>query len=107
MSNKMLLAAGLAAVLLPTGAAIAAEGSAEAGARKNEMCIGCHGIYDYKTTFPRVYRVPMISGQSAKYLEAALHEYKKGDRSNMTMRAIASGLSDQDMADLAAYYGSK
>jgi cytochrome c553 len=49
----------------------------------------------------------MISGQSAKYIEAALAAYKKGDRSHPTMRAIAGSLSDQDMADLAAYYGSK
>jgi cytochrome c553 len=49
----------------------------------------------------------MISGQSAKYIESALAAYKKGDRSHPTMRAIAGSLSDQDMADLAAYYGSK
>jgi cytochrome c553 len=47
----------------------------------------------------------MISGQSPKYLENALMAYKKGERSHPTMRGIAAGLSDQDMADLAAYYG--
>lgn len=104
---KALLAAGLVIALVPAGAAYALEGSAEAGAKKNEMCIGCHGIYDYKSSFPSVYRVPMIRGQSAKYLEAALHEYRNGERSHPTMRAVASGLSDQDIADLAAYYGSQ
>ena len=49
----------------------------------------------------------MIAGQSAKYIENSLQAYKKGERSHPTMRAIAGSLSDQDMADLAAYYGTK
>jgi cytochrome c553 len=51
-----------------------------------------------------VYRVPMISGQNAKYIVAALNAYKKGERKHPTMRGIADSLSDQDMADLGAYY---
>ncbi len=70
-----------------------------------EMCIGCHGIHDYKASFPLVYRVPMIAGQNAKYLEAALLAYKKGERSHPTMRAIAASLSEEDITALAAYYG--
>ena len=58
----------------------------------------------YQASFPEVYKVPMISGQSAGYLLAALHEYKKGDRKHPTMRSIAQTLTEQDMADLAAYY---
>jgi hypothetical protein len=46
----------------------------------------------------------MISGQNAKYIVAALTAYKKGERKHPTMRAIAASLSDQDMADLAAFY---
>ncbi len=68
------------------------------------MCIGCHGIPGYQASFPEVYKVPMISGQSAKYIVAALSGYKKGDRKHPTMRAIAGSLSEQDMADMAAYY---
>lgn len=86
-------------------AADAVQGSAEAARNKTSMCIGCHGIPGYKASFPSVYSVPMISGQSPKYLENALLAYKKGERSHPTMRGIAAGLSDQDMADLAAYYG--
>jgi cytochrome c553 len=48
----------------------------------------------------------MIAGQSPKYIESALAAYKKGDRSHPTMRGIAASLSEQDMADLAAYYGA-
>ena len=80
------------------------KGDAQAGARKNAMCIGCHGIPGYQASFPQVYRVPMISGQNAKYISAALDEYRKGNRKHPSMRGVASGLSDQDIADLAAYY---
>ena len=79
-------------------------GSASAGATKNAMCIGCHGIKGYQASFPEVYKVPMISGQGAAYISAALHEYKKGERKHPTMRGIAYSLTDQDIADLAAYY---
>ncbi|MDB5964655.1 MAG: cytochrome c, class, partial [Polaromonas sp.] len=70
------------------------------------MCIGCHGIKGYQASFPEVYKVPMISGQSTKYLMAALNEYRKGDRKHPTMRAVAASLTDQDIADLAAHYGA-
>lgn len=89
----------------PLFAADAVQGNAEAARNKISMCIGCHGIPGYKASFPSVYSVPMISGQSPKYLENALMAYKKGDRSHPTMRGIAASLSDQDMADLAAFYG--
>ena len=79
-------------------------GNAEAGAKKISNCIGCHGIPEYKTAFPTVYRVPKISGQNEKYLIAALNAYRSGERSHPSMKGIASALSDQDIADLAAYY---
>ena len=105
MYRKMLIAAGFAAALIPLAGAV--EGSADSGGKKNSMCIGCHAIPGYKSSFPSVYQVPMIKGQSAKYIESALEAYRKGDRSHPTMRAIAQGLSDQDIADLAAYYGTR
>jgi cytochrome c553 len=80
------------------------KGDAAAGGAKNAMCIGCHGIAGYQSTFPEVYKVPMISGQGAAYIASALHAYKKGDRKHPTMRGVATSLSDQDIADLAAYY---
>lgn len=71
---------------------------------KVAMCIGCHGIKGYQASFPEIHKVPMISGQSGKYIIAALTAYKKGERKHPTMRAIAGSLSEQDMADIAAYY---
>ena len=81
-------------------------GDADAAHRnKIAMCIGCHGIPGYKTAFPSVYHVPKIAGQQPAYIVAALKAYQQGERSHPSMRGIAASLSDQDMADLAAYYG--
>jgi len=80
------------------------KGDAKAGQNINAMCIGCHGIKGYQASFPEVYKVPMISGQNAKYIVSALNAYKKGERKHPSMRGIAEALTDQNMADLAAYY---
>ena len=74
---------------------------------KVEQCIGCHAIAGYKATFPEVYPVPMLGGQSAKYIENALNAYKKGERKHPSMKGVASSLSDQDIADVAAYYSQQ
>ena len=74
---------------------------------KVEQCIGCHGIAGYKATFPEVFPVPMLGGQSAKYIENALNAYKKGDRKHPSMRGVAATMSDQDIANAAAYYSSQ
>jgi cytochrome c553 len=90
----------LAAVMLPAAQAQ----DAKAGEKKAAMCIGCHGIPGYQASFPEIHKVPMISGQGGKYIVAALAAYKKGERKHPTMKAIAASLSDQDMADLGAFY---
>jgi len=92
--------------LLSTAQAQELTGDAAAGARINAQCIGCHGIPGYQSSFPEVHKVPMISGQNAKYIVAALNAYKKGERKHPTMGAVAASLSEQDMADLAAYYAT-
>jgi len=98
-------------LLVVAGSALTAQaqdvqGNALAGSQKNALCIGCHGIKGFHTAFPETYRVPKLSGQNAAYLSAALHAYRQGARKHPSMRAIASTLSEQDMADLAAYYES-
>ena len=82
-------------------------GNAQAAKSKISMCTGCHGIPGYKTVYPQVYRVPMITGQQPVYIVNALQAYKSGARSHPSMRGIARSLSEQDMADLAAYYSSE
>ncbi len=103
--NKLLLS--VAALLTLTVLAPAARAQdAVAGEKKAAMCIGCHGIPGYQASFPEIHKVPMISGQNAKYIAASLAAYKKGDRKHPTMHAISQSLNDQDMADLAAFYES-
>jgi cytochrome c553 len=81
-----------------------ADGDRAQGRAKSAMCEGCHGIVGYRTAYPDVYPVPKLGGQASDYLAKALRDYKSGARAHPTMRGIASGLSDQDIADLAAYY---
>ncbi|HLU77833.1 MAG TPA: cytochrome c [Burkholderiales bacterium] len=85
----------------------AVKGDAERAQSKISMCVGCHGIPEYRTAYPRVYRVPLIAGQAPEYIAIALRAYKSGDRNHPSMVGIAKTLSDQDIADLAAFYGRK
>ncbi|HEU5296740.1 MAG TPA: c-type cytochrome [Burkholderiaceae bacterium] len=105
MKNTLLLAVALAAAPM-LSMAQDVKGDAGAGGKKVAMCIGCHGLPGYQSSFPTVYKVPKIAGQNAKYIVAALNGYKSGDRKHPSMRGIAGTLSDQDMADVAAFYES-
>ena len=100
-----LFVVGLVYSLLSANSAFAA-GSVEAGKNKVSMCVGCHGIPNYKTAFPKTYRVPRIAGQRSDYLVSALKAYREGQRSHPSMKAVAGSMTDQDIDDLAAYYSS-
>ena len=102
-SSFLPIAAAMFCGLVAAAGAARAQ-DATAGAKKIDMCIGCHNIPGYQGSFPEVYKVPKIAGQNAKYIVSALTQYKKGDRKHPTMHAVATTLSDQDMADVAAYY---
>lgn len=91
-------------VVLSFAATVAGAQDVKAGEKKTAMCAGCHNIQGYQASFPEIYKVPKISGQNAKYIVAALTAYRKGERKHPSMRSIAAALSDQDMADLAAFY---
>jgi cytochrome c553 len=82
------------------------QGDAKRGKAISYTCLGCHGIEGYKNAYP-MYTVPKLEGQHPEYLAAALQEYRSGDRSHITMHAQASTLSDQDIADIAAYFAGK
>lgn len=90
-----------------TPAGVGQVGDPQAGERKIAMCAGCHGIPGYRSGFPEQHRVPMIVGQPAGYMVAALTAYRKGERKHPTMRAIAGSLTDEDMADIAAFYAQQ
>jgi cytochrome c553 len=101
--RSLIILAGLVSMAGPAQAA----GDAAAGKIKTYACQGCHGIPGVKTAFPELYSVPKLGGQHPKYIVSALKAYKTGQRSHSTMQANASTLSDQDMEDIAAYYGAK
>lgn len=94
----------IACVVLAAQAAPVVAKEALPGEKKVAMCIGCHGIPGYQASFPEIHKVPMIAGQNAKYIVSALTAYKKGDRKHPTMKGIAATLTEQDMADVAAFY---
>ncbi len=98
---RSLLTASLALVALTSGPVLAA-GDPEAGKIKGYTCTGCHGIAGYKNVYP-TYNVPFIAGQNAEYLEAALKAYRSGERQHPTMTLHAESLSDEDIADIAAW----
>ena len=82
------------------------QGNAQKGKDLSYTCLGCHGVEGYKNAYPN-YSVPELAGQHPEYLSAALHEYRSGDRAHLTMHSQASDLSDQDIADIVAYFAGK
>jgi cytochrome c553 len=102
--SSMLALAAVLGLMASAQAQDAKPGDKAAGSMKAQMCIGCHNIPRYQGSFPEVYKVPKIAGQNAKYIASALTAYRKGERKYPTMRSIAATLTDQDIADLAAFY---
>lgn len=95
----------LAALLLLTVLPAHAAGDVKAGEKRSAACMACHGAQG-KATAPLY---PNLAGQNAAYLNHALQAYKKGERSGgqaEVMKAFVAGLSDDDMANLAAYYSA-
>jgi cytochrome c553 len=82
---------------------ITLAGDADRGKVIGQTCTGCHGIPGYYNAQP-AYHVPKLGGQNADYIEVALQGYRRGTRGHETMQAQASSLSDQDIADVAAYF---
>ncbi|MBC7778554.1 MAG: c-type cytochrome [Proteobacteria bacterium] len=80
-------------------------GDPKTGVQRATMCSGCHGIGGMRNAYPEVFRIPKLGHQYPEYIASALQAYRSGERSHSTMRAIAANLSDQAIADLAAYYG--
>ncbi|HEY6923653.1 MAG TPA: c-type cytochrome, partial [Steroidobacteraceae bacterium] len=77
-----------------------AHGTVEAGATKSAVCSACHGP-NGNSANPEW---PRLAGQSAVYIAQQLRLFRSGTRVNPIMKPLASGLSDQDISDLAVYY---
>lgn len=80
-----------------------AKGDAQAGAKKAAQCESCHG----KGGVSQSPLFPILAGQYEDYLIHALTQYRSGERKNAIMNGMAGSLSDEDIADLAAYFSSQ
>jgi cytochrome c553 len=78
-----------------------AAGDPAAGKAKAAACAACHGA-NGQGVAPN----PALAGKNADQMLQALQDYKSGKRNNAVMKAMTASLSDQDMANLAAYYAS-
>ena len=98
--KRALVTLGLVALF---GVAVAAQaaGDAAAGKAKSASCAGCHGANgEGKGSYPP------LAGKSESALAQAMQDYKSGKRNNAVMKGFVSKLSDDDIANLAAYYAS-
>lgn len=102
MTRGRVLGATLLLATLGAATAAQAAGDAQEGRWKAETCMGCHAVDSYKNVYP-TYHVPKLAGQHESYLVSALKAYREGERSHKTMHANVANLSDQDIADIAAY----
>lgn len=91
-----------AALMLATTTAVQAAGDPAAGKEKSQTCASCHGKKGNTSNSMD----PKLAGQHPSYLYQSLKQYKTGARQNAVMSGMVSNLSEQDMRDLAAYYGS-
>lgn len=83
--------------------ASALAGDAAAGKAKSAACIGCHGL----TGISANPLWPNLAGQQEQYLVKQLQAFKAGERADPNMTALSSALSEQDIADIAAWYSSQ
>jgi cytochrome c553 len=90
---------------LPDGRiAVGEQLAAAKGKATGQSCVDCHGA---EGNVPLDASYPKLGGQYADYLAYALQSYRSGTRDHSLMTPQAAGLSDQDIADLAAYFGSR
>ncbi len=100
MSSSLLLAS-VALLFVPLHAQ--ALGDAAKGKEKSAVCAGCHGV-DGNSPSPSF---PKLAGQTPEYLMKQLKDFKSGARKDPVMSGMAAALSDEDMANLAAYYAQQ
>lgn len=100
MIKNMLTALAILGLTVP---AIATAGDAAAGQTKSAVCAACHGV-DGNSVNPEW---PSIAGQHPEYIISAIEDFQQGRRDNVLMTAQAMALSEEDVADLAAYFSSQ
>ncbi len=103
--TKSLLLCSIALTFSTTAALAQDGGNIDSGRQKSFTCMGCHGAAGMRNAYPG-YQVPKLGGQHAAYIASALQAYKTGDRWHPTMQAHAATMTDEDMADIGAYFAS-
>ena len=101
--RKGMIGLCIAGLALGFSVSVSAGGDAAAGKEKAGICESCHGPGGRS---PDPDNTPTLAGKSEKYLFAALQEFREGKRNPGPMAAICQTLTEQDMADLAAYFAS-
>ncbi len=101
--NQVTKIVSIVLMMLATAGIAEAAGDAEAGKAKAAVCGGCHGA-DGNSMIPSF---PKLAGQNERYFIKQINDIKSGARNVVAMTAIVGGLSDQDIADLGAYFGSQ
>lgn len=91
----------VAALLLALSGLVSAT-DAERGRQKAAVCVACHGADGIAV----ITEYPNLAGQKVKYLQLAIKAYRDGERRHAVMSPMAAGLSEQDIADIAAFYAS-
>ncbi|MBL4762037.1 MAG: cytochrome c [Gammaproteobacteria bacterium] len=99
---KRIISITFAAALLLSGSAIAGDAAAGKTAYMAKGCVGCHGAGGVSVV--PIY--PALKGKKSGFIATNLTDFRSGTRANPTMNAMAAGLSDSDIANLAAYIGS-
>ncbi len=100
--KKMLVTAAAMVALTAIGSAYAA-GNPVAGEKKSSTCAACHGPDGNSATG----NFPKLAGQHESYIIKQLQDFKSGARKDPVMSPQAANLSEEDMADLAAYFSSQ
>jgi cytochrome c553 len=100
---KKLLMAAMLGVAMTSTTIVLAAGDAAAGKKKAAVCAACHGAdgNSLSDAFPK------LAGQHESYIVKQLMDFKQGNRNNALMAPMVANLSDQDMADLGAYFASQ
>src|SRR3954453_11391054 len=108
LRSSVLVGAGVCAGIVSTSgtAQEPPAGNPQKGKQISYPCLGCHGVDGYKNAYPN-YSVPELEGEHPEYILPALTESRDGDRAPLPMHSQASSLTDQDIANVAAYFAGK
>lgn len=101
--KKMAMAAAAVALFAVQGSAIAGDAAAGEAAFNGKGCVGCHGPAG-KSMIPTY---PALNGKDAAFISGELTKFRSGERESATMQPMAAGLSDDDIANVAAYLSAQ